>query len=181
MDGYQAEGTDFRTPLTRIRSERPDVLYIAGYFADTAAIVRQAREIGVAIQVLGTTAVEDNQFLRLAVDAAEGLIYPLATGFDASSENQRVREFVNSFRSRYKHEPGWVEAQSYDAFMLICAAMSTVRGDITGSAVKETLDSMPPYDGVAGQVRFDANGDVVKPIVFRAIRNGQFTNIKPKQ
>lgn len=176
-DGYQAENTDFRTPLTRIRAAKPDVLYIAGYFADTAAIVRQARELGVTVQVLGTTAVEDDQFLTLAGDSAEGIIYPLATGFDAKSERPAVREFVQSFESRYKHAPGWVEAQAYDAFMLVCGAMSLIQGDVTGPALKGAVDRMPSFSGVAGDVHFDANGDVIKPVVIRTIRNGQFTPI----
>jgi branched-chain amino acid transport system substrate-binding protein len=181
IDGYQADNTDFRTPLTRIRAAKPDVLYIAGYFADTAVIVRQARELGVTIQVLGTTAIEDDQFLRLAGDAADGIIYPLATGFDVASSLPQVREFVESFRSRYKHDPGWVEAQSYDAFMLVCTAMSLVQGDVTGTALKEAIDNMPSYAGIAGDIRFDENGDVIKPVVFRTIRNGRFTPIAPAE
>jgi len=181
VDGYQAENTDFRTALTRVQTERPDVLYIAGYFADTAAIVRQARELGLQVQVLGTTAVEDNQFLQLAGNSAEGMIYPLATGFDASSQNPRVRDFVQSFRSRYNHDPGWVEAQAYDAFMLVCDAIGKIDGEVTGSRLKVAVDGMGPFDGVAGTVRFDANGDVVKPVVFRTVRDGRFTAIEPSK
>jgi branched-chain amino acid transport system substrate-binding protein len=181
IDGYQADNTDFRTTLTRIQSERPDALYVAGYFMDTAAIVRQARELGLRVQMFGTTAIEDNQFLQLAGNSAEGLIYPLATGFDASSEAPRVREFVQAFRSRYNHDPGWVEAQAYDAFMLVCKAVGEINGEVTGAALKTALDSMGPFEGVAGTVRFDANGDVVKPVVFRIVRDGRFSPIGPSE
>lgn len=178
VDGYQADNTDFRTTLTRIQAERPDVLYIAGYFADTATILRQARELGLRVQALGTTAVEDDQFLRLAGNSAEGLIYPLATGFDASSPSPRVREFVHSFRSRYNRDPGWVEAQAYDAFMLVCEAMGKVGSKVTGSALKAGIDGMGPFEGVAGTIQFDENGDVIKPVVFRIVRNGRFSAIE---
>lgn len=181
QDGYQQDGKDFRTLLTRIGRDQPDVLYIAGYFADTATIIRQARELGVTVQVLGTTAIEDSQFLKLAGQAAEGLDYPLATGFDAASEKPAVRAFVNNFVNRYKHEPGWVEAQAFDAFNLICSAMASIQGVVTGTTLKATIDHMDVYEGVAGPVRFNENGDVMKPLVIRTIRDGRFVPLSPTE
>lgn len=180
-DGYQTENTDFRTSLTRIQNENPDVLYIAGYFADTATILRQAKELGLQLQVLGTTAVEDNKFLELAGNSAEGLIYPLATGFDATSDVPRVQEFVQSFRSSYNHDPGWVEAQAYDAFMLVCDAVASVEEKVTGETLRIVLNSMDAYEGVAGTIRFDDNGDVIKPVVLRTVRNGRFVPLEPSK
>jgi branched-chain amino acid transport system substrate-binding protein len=174
MEAYQADGTDFRSFLTKIQTEKPDVLYIAGYFADTAIIIRQAKELGFSVQILGTTAIEDNQFLKLAGEAAEGIIYPLATGFDPSSSATQVQKFVKNFRSRYGHDPGWVEAQCYDAFLLVCHAVAQIEGKITGTAMKRIFDSMGPYEGVAGVIKFDENGDVVKPIVYKTVRNHSF-------
>ncbi|HDZ20147.1 MAG TPA: hypothetical protein ENH80_00540 [Phycisphaerae bacterium] len=177
MEAYQAEGTDYRSFLAKMKMDAPDALYIAGYFADTATIVRQLRELGLSTQVLGTTAVEDDKFLQLAGDAAEGVIYPLATGFDPASSDAQVQQFVKKFRSRYGHEPGWVEAQAYDAFMLICHVASRLDEDVTGEALKKALDTMGSYKGVAGVIEFDENGDVVKPVVLKTVRNGVFSRL----
>jgi branched-chain amino acid transport system substrate-binding protein len=173
--GYNPDTTEFRATLTRIRSAAPDAVYIAGYFADTAIVVGQARSLGIAAQLLGTTAIEDQNFLNLAGDAAEGMIYPLATGFDAASTDEDVVAFVTGFRERFGETPGWVEAAHFDAYNLVCAAAASISpSDPSSDALRAYFEAMPPFDGVGGRFSFDANGDVVKPIVFRTVRDGQF-------
>ncbi len=178
LEGYQGSESDFRPFLGKLRLLQPDVLYIAGYFADTATIVRQARELAITVPVLGTTAIEDPQFLKLAGDAAEGIVYPLATGFDPSTSEPVASAFVKSFRSRYHREPGWVEAHAYDAFMLLCYAANRVSTPVTGEKLKIALDSLGEYRGVTGTIRFDKNGDVVKPVVLKVIRRGRFERLR---
>jgi branched-chain amino acid transport system substrate-binding protein len=177
--GYSADTTDFRNSLTRIRGVAPDALYIAGYFADTAAAIRQARQLGMQQQFLGTTAIEDPKFLSLAGSAAEGMIYPLATGFDAASRRQDVHLFVTQFRQRYGTTPGWVEASSYDAFNLVCRASAQISAaSPSGDDYRHYFDQMPAFEGVGGAIKFDKNGDVLKPIVFRHVINGRFDYLK---
>ncbi len=173
-EGYLETTKDFRAVLTKLVKENPEVVYVAGYFGDTARILKQAREIGYKSQFLATTAIEDNKFIEIAGDATEGVIYPLATGFDAKSDNPEVARFVEEFQKQYGYEPGWVEAQSYDAFMLIYKAASTIDGKIDGLQIKRFFDSMSEFEGVTGKFKFDENGDVSKSVVFKTIKDGKF-------
>lgn len=174
-EGYLDKATDFRSVLSKVASLKPDAIYLAGYFADTARILKQARELGIKSQFLGTTAIEDDQFIKLAGNAAEGMIYPLATGFDPTIiKNPKVDNFVNAFEKKYKYKPGWVEAHSYDAFMMAYQAANSSNSQITGTSIKNYFDSIKDYEGVTGKIVFDKNGDVVKPVVFKTIRNGKF-------
>jgi len=177
MDGYTPDVSDYRSVLTKVDAAKPDAIYVAGYFADSATILRQARELGVKGQFLGTTAIEDNKFLELAGNAAEGLLYPVATGFDPSSDSPKVRKFVQAFEARYKYQPGWVEAQCYEAFMLVYHAAGSITGNLDGTAMKRRFDSMGVYDGITGSFQFDKNGDVMKPVVFKTVRDGKFITI----
>lgn len=176
-EGYLAEATDFRAALTKIKRASPDAVYIAGYYADTSVIVKQARELGLEVQFLGTTAIEDEKFLELAGAAAEGMIYPLATGFDPASDSTMVRNFIVSFKKDYGYEPGWVEAQCYDAFKLLCWAAAEVNGPVTGTAIKQSIDRMSEYEGVTGTIKFDKNGDVSKSVTFKTVRGGRFQSV----
>jgi len=173
-EGYLAEDSDFRTVLHKISQAKPDVIYLAGYYTDISKIMRQAREVGVKQQFLGVTALEDNKFLELAGAAAEGVIYPLATGFDSASSDPVIQGFISDFNKKYSYEPGWVEAHAYDAFMLICQAIREVPEPVDGTKIKQYLDRMGDYKGVTGNIRFDKNGDVTKPVVFKTVRNGKF-------
>jgi branched-chain amino acid transport system substrate-binding protein len=174
-EGYLDKATDFRSILTKIAAQKPDAIYVAGYFADTARILKQAKELGIQSQFLGTTAIEDPEFLKLAGNTAEGMIYPLATGFDPTIiKTPQVEAFVTAFRKKYNTEPGWVEAHSYDAFMLAYQAANSINGQVTGAGIKAYLDNNPNYEGVTGKIAFDQNGDVLKPVVFKMIKDGKF-------
>jgi len=174
MEGYSESDNDYRSVLSKVARAKPDAVYVAGYYADTAKILRQAKEIGINVQFLGTTAIEDNKFLELAGVAGEGVIYPLATGFDPSSSAEKTKKFINDFQTKYNYQPGWVEAQSYDSFMLISTAVKNNSGIIDGSKIKAFFDSMGEYEGVTGIIKFDQNGDVVKPVMFKTVKNGKF-------
>jgi branched-chain amino acid transport system substrate-binding protein len=176
---YLQTEQDFRSALTKLQSANPDVLYIAGYYADSAAIVRQARDLGLRMPILGATAIEDPQFLSMAGSAAEGVVYPLATGFDATSTDPHVASFVNEFKSRFGQTPGWVEAQAYDAVAVYCKASSTIKSAPTGPEIKAALDNFGTMHGVTGDIKFDENGDVIKPVRLRIIKDGKFTNLEP--
>ena len=176
---YMPTDQDFRSALTRVAGENVDVLYVAGYYADSATIVRQARTLGMHMPILGTTAIEDPQFLKLAGLDAEGIVYPLATGFDASSTDPQVVKFVDEFKTRFGQTPGWVEAQAYDAVAVLCQAMSGEKGTVTGQGLKDELDQFAPMAGVTGTIKFDSNGDVVKPVRLRIVKGGKFTNLEP--
>jgi branched-chain amino acid transport system substrate-binding protein len=174
-EGYLDKATDFRAVLTKIAGLKPDAIYVAGYFADTARILKQAKELGIQSQILGTTAIEDPEFLKLAGNSAEGMIYPLATGFDPTIiKTPQVEAFVTAFKKKYNTEPGWVEAHSYDAFMLSYQAANSINGQVTGTGLKSYLDGNKDYEGVTGKIAFDQNGDVLKPVVFKTIQNGKF-------
>jgi branched-chain amino acid transport system substrate-binding protein len=174
-EGYLDKATDFRAALTKIAGLKPDAIYVAGYFADTSRILKQSKELGIKSQFLGTTAIEDPEFLKLAGNTAEGMIYPLATGFDPTIiKTPKVEAFVSAYKKKYNTEPGWVEAHSYDAFMLAYKSATSTNSQATGTTIQTYLDSNQDYEGVTGKIAFDKNGDVLKPVVFKTIKNGKF-------
>jgi len=172
-DAYDAKRASYRGMLTKLKTLNPDVIYIAGYYEDTAQILLEAKELGVNAQFIGATAIEDNKFLELAGNSAEGIVYPLASGFDAKSNDQNTIKFVTAFEKKYGYEPGWVESHCYDAFMLIANAMKKT-GKTDGESIRQYLDIMGIYNGVTGQIKFDANGDVTKPVIFKTVKGGKF-------
>jgi len=162
---YQDITTDWRTIVTPLASSGADVVYVAGYYKDTAAILRTARELGIETQFIGATAIEDENLIKLAGTATEGIVYPLATGFDAASTDAVSKAFVNSFQKRFGYQPGWMEAHAYDAFMLVCDGVKSSKGRVSGTRIRGYLDHLGSYHGVTGDIKFDENGDVIREVV----------------
>jgi len=176
-EAYDPKATDFRSVLTKVKALTPDVIYLAGYFEDSASILKQAKELGFFVKFIGTTAIEDKKFIAIAGSSSEGIVYPLATSFDAKSQDATSKKFVDAFENKYSYEPSWVESHCYDAFMLIAEAMKNNPADISGDSMRKYLDTVS-YKGVTGEIKFDENGDVTKPIVMKTVKNGEFITLK---
>ncbi len=174
---YEKDQSDFKSLIIKAKSKSPDVTYIPGYYADVAKILRQSKELGFENQFIGVTAIEDDEFLKIAGSASEGVIYPLASGFDINSNDKIVKEFIKNFKDHYGYNPGWVEAHCYDALLVIIEALKNTENK-TGSELKKYIDSKKEFNGVTGKIIFDSNGDVIKPVVYKKVENNKFVRLK---
>ncbi len=50
---YSSGDADFKAILTQVRSQKPDAIFVTGYYPEAAIIVRQARELGMTMPILG--------------------------------------------------------------------------------------------------------------------------------
>lgn len=170
--GYNEDEADFRPYLIKAKRAKPDALYLAGYYKDGGTILRQAKELGIEAQMLGSTTHQDPQLIEIAGDAADGFVYPYSTGFDKDSTARAVTEFQKSFRSKHRKEPGLVTALGYDCAKLLTAAVEA--GGADGTAVRTYLADLRDFQGATGTLSFDRNGDVHKLIRLKRVSNGRF-------
>jgi branched-chain amino acid transport system substrate-binding protein len=176
--GYKPDETDFRSYLSKLASTKPDAIYLVSYYKDGALALKQAKELGIQSQFLATTAIEDPKIFEVAGSAAEGVIYPLATGYDAQSTDEAIRQFRARYNEQYKAEPDWVPAQCYDAINLLAFVME--KAGFTGPEIQREMAQVKGYHGVTGEITFDENGDVTKPVTIKTIKNGGFQKIQEK-
>lgn len=176
VQAYSQDETDFRPYLARIKAAAPDAVYLISYYKDAALVLRQARETALKVQFLGATAVESQELLNLAGDAAEGLIYPTILDFDPSNPDPTQKAFIEQFRQAYKTDPDWASSHTHDALMVIAQTMRS--GARTGDEIRREIDRRREFHGVTGKILFDENGDVVdKRVVIKVVHRGRFQNL----
>jgi len=107
--------------LTRIKEANPDLIFAAGYYNEAALIVRQAKELGIKVQILAEEGFDSPKFIELAGKDAEGVI--IATNLDRDDPRPVVQNFLKSYKAAYKIDPDMVGASSYDAFMILVNAI----------------------------------------------------------
>lgn len=168
---FSAGDTDFRTQLSKIKSKNPEVIVLAGYAAEMAQVLRQAKELGMNIQFFSFSSFEAPEILNVAQEASEGILYTYQ-GFDAENEKEVVSEFVEKYRMRYKEDPDIFAALSYDALKIFAEALK--KGDKDVEKVKKALYGIKDFVGVAGKTSFDEHGDVIKPIGIKKVEHGKF-------
>ncbi len=168
-----AQGTrDFRAALTKLKNVQPDGVFIPAY-AEAGPILKQARELGINTQFLGSAPIENRDVLQIAGEAAEGVIY--VHHFDPDSPDDQVQQFTTKYKEVYGLDAEGYAALAYDAAYVIANIISRVGSD--KEAIKTALYEVQNLPGVTGTTSFDKMGDVIKPIVIRTIKNGQFVTI----
>ena len=162
---------DYTSPLTKVKGSGADTLYFTGYLAEAGLIVRQARELGLPLQLAGGDATNDPTVIQTAGAAAEGFI---ATTAPLPEFLPAAAVFTRAYAERYGRAPGPYSVYEYDAVNVLADAIrragSTKPRDIV-EALRATRHS-----GVTGEIAFDEKGDRQKAIYVSAVvRAGKFT------
>jgi branched-chain amino acid transport system substrate-binding protein len=144
-------------------------VFIAGYSEETAAVVSALRAAGSEAALFGSGAVLAGPLVAAGGDAVEGLIFPRPS-YDPESSEPQVRAFVAAFEAKYNRIPDTYAAHGYDAAMILAQAIQEAGED--PAEIRFYLNSMNPYEGVAGTTDFDDNGDVRKFHRMYMIRDG---------
>lgn len=167
---FDSGSSNFAKQLERIRPLNPDGLLVWGLARESALIVRQARELGMLMPVLGGDGMAPAGFLSIAGPAAEGAIVTMP--FNPARGGQAVQQFVEQYRLAFESDPDSFAAHGYDALQLAATALrSSVE---RGIALRDALASISSYEGVTGKGGFDASGNETRPVELALVRNGRF-------
>jgi branched-chain amino acid transport system substrate-binding protein len=177
-EGYEFGATDFRTQLSKIKSKKPEALYMIGYWKEIIQILKQMKEIDFHTQILSAICFKEPGILEFAGQEAEGTIL---TGpfYDPHIGEKNVQNFVTIYKARFNEEPGIWAAHSYDAMKII--GLSIKKGGRTGPEIQKNMSIIKDFKGVTGTMSFDKHGDVIKPIKFYVVKNKKFIPYEEKQ
>ena len=153
------------------------MIFLSGYYPEGSKIVAQAKELGITAQFLGSDGYASDELAKLGGAAVEGML--VSTFFDYTKTDDAVTNFVNAFKAKYNANPDWFAANSYDVIMLAAqAAKNAGKNDRT--AINDALGKIGEYKGISGTIKFDQNGDVIKPLSIVIVKNGALVTA-PKQ
>lgn len=179
---YADSDTDYKASLTSLATKEFDVLFIADYAKNAGLIIGQARSTAGLedVKIIGPDGFEDPQLNDLAGGAQNVNNVYFSTHFSSLSDNQKVADFVASYqaftKAAGKEEPASVfAALAYDAAYMLFAAIDAA--DSTDpEAIRDSLESLPAFSGVTGDISFDALHNAVKPAFLIELNNGVAVN-----
>ncbi len=169
---YQTGDQDFNAQITSLKSQNPDVFFVPGNFTEAAMFIKQAKQAGVTVPMLGGDTYEVQEFLDVAGAEAEGVEF--SAFFDADADlTPLTKEFVTNYRNNNNgNDPAGVTALAYDAYMLACDAIEAA-GSTDPVAIRDAIAQID-FTGVTGPVKFDENGNPTKAAVIKKVESGKF-------
>lgn len=167
---FEGQSKDFSPQLTKIKGQNPDVIFIAGYYVETALIAQQAEPLGLDVPMIGTEGISSDELIKLGGAAVEGIRF--AAFFHPEVEFPGTKEFVEAFRAKYNKEPDNYAALAYDSAKLILEGMK--QNGATREGITKYLEEVKDFPGVAGPISFK-NNDVTRNILILEVKNGKIS------
>ena len=174
---------DFKPQLRKIMEKKPEVLYLPNYTADIAAMIKQAKEIGLKAKIYSTESFATHEIFNLAGDSANGVIF---TDMADVSESQAARAFYAKYQAKWGGPPeGLYGANAYDAANIILNALKqrsskSLSGElnIDRDQLRDFIAVTKDYNGASGGITFTPNGDLVANIGIFIAENKEFRQMK---
>lgn len=169
---YQTGDQDFNAQITSLKANNPDVFFVPGNFTEAAMFIKQARQAGVETPILGGDTYEVQEFIDVAGNEAEGVLF--SAFFDADAElTPLTKDFVAKYRENNDgNDPAGVTALAYDAYNLACDAIEAANST-DPVAIRDAIAAID-FVGVTGPVQFDEDGNPTKAAVVKKVENGKF-------
>lgn len=173
MDPFLDGSEDFRPYLLRMKARGVDLVFLAGLQDPAARAIQQAQEVGLAARFVGGDGIEGLAAMGARYDGtAVGILFH-------PQMSDSARAFVQRYRARYREDPDSQAALAYDAVRLLARALeaghrdpASIRGWLAGVG-RDGRGGSPAFEGVAGRVQFDENGDPVnKRFTMGVIQDG---------
>ena len=183
-DAVNPEDKDFTPILTKLREAKPDVFYYTGHYPEGALIARQARNIGLDCIFVGSNAVINDDFVKIAgVEVAKGWLMTQEP-MPAELDTVEAKAFLAAYKAKYGEIPSspW-PIYAADGVNIIANAIAT-----TGSTDPDTLaaylhDKADGVPGITGGIGFTAQGDRegVPYLMYQVDENGKYAIYKSKK
>ena len=168
---YSTGDKDFRAALTSIKGANPDVIFVPGYYTEVSLIVRQARELGIDVPILGGDGWDSPELTKGAEQQFNNTFF--SNHFSTEDPDTTVQLFIKKYQDRYHAVPDAMAALGYDATRILADAIT--RANSTDSVkLKNAIANTKNFHGVTGNITIDAQRNASKPITIIKIVNGVY-------
>ncbi|WP_188399278.1 ABC transporter substrate-binding protein [Sporomusa sp. GT1] len=170
-EGFLQKDTDFKATLTKIKATNPDVIFIPAYYEEVGKIVKQARELGITVPLLGTDGWDDGKLVEIAGAAAlnDGFF---SNHYSSQDKDPNIVKFVEAYKKEYGQEPSALAALGYDSGIMIIDAIKRAGSD-DPAKIREALEQTKNLQVSTGILTLDANHNPVKSAVVIEMKDGK--------
>jgi branched-chain amino acid transport system substrate-binding protein len=169
----EIDRTDYRTELTLIKSENPDVIIAIELSQYLGLLLKQSRELGVSSKFLSQSTAEDPTVLSAAQGAAEGMIISTS---EPKTITPEIEAFKSAYAAKYNKNANIMSAIAYDSLMLEVAALNKCNKEV--ECLRNEFSSIKNYSGASGLITMGADGSTYREPNFKIVKNGEFVQIE---
>ncbi|NLC66736.1 MAG: ABC transporter substrate-binding protein [Clostridium sp.] len=175
-EAYQAKDTDFKAVLTNIKGQNPDVLYVPGYYEEVGLIIRQARELGLDVPILGGDGYDSPKLAEIAGTENLNDVY-YTNHYSSMDTASEIVDFREAFKGKYNTEADAFNALGYDLAYFLVDAIDRA-GSEDREKIKDAIAATENFKAITGTLSIDENHNPVKAVTILEVVDGVPTFLK---
>jgi len=147
---------DYSAEIAQLQAAKPDAIYVFYPGGMGVNFVKQYQQAGLLgkLPMLSTSTV-DGTTLPALKDIAVGAV--TGSPYSPDLDNPQNKKFVDDFKKKYNRTPSLYAAQSYDAAMLLNAALTKTGGKADNKDALRAALKSAEFKSVAGPFKFNTN------------------------
>jgi branched-chain amino acid transport system substrate-binding protein len=172
-----ANSTDFNAILTKIKGEKPDVLFFGGMDAVAGPMLKQVKQLGMNVKFMGGDGMCTSELPKLAGDAVgEDMVVCAEAGGVEGDFKEPLEKWKADFKAKNGVDVQIYAPYVYDAVEILADAMVRAGSSEPSKYLPELAKTN--YKGITGQIAFDEKGDIKNgALTLYTYKDGKRTQI----
>ncbi|MFJ8066379.1 branched-chain amino acid ABC transporter substrate-binding protein [Psychrobacillus sp. NPDC096426] len=161
-EGITVGEKDFNGVINQVLTKKPDLIYFGGIYSEGGIIIKQARDKGIDVPIMGGDGMDASGLVDIAGDAVVNTYITSVAGDSTATE--AGRKFVADYKAKFNKNAEAFSVYGYDTMGVILHAIEKAINENNGKLpskekVAEAVRSVKDYEGVLTNVTFDEIGD----------------------
>ncbi len=186
-ESFGTKDVDMTPQLVKMKENKPDVIICWTIGPAGGIVAKNKKRLDMKQPLFQCHGQCDPIFLKVAGDAAEGVIMPATKVYvseqlaDNDPQKKKIQEFVKMFTKKFGNPPGTMVAYGVDAAYIVVDALEKTKGSTDKDKLRDAIENTKGYIGISGIYDLsptDHNGLDIKDVVLVKVANGKWELVK---
>ena len=167
---------DIKTQITKTISQKPDVIFVAGFGPSYAVIFNQIRQLGWKGDILTVNTLAVPYFFNSIEKQNRHNIYFTDTAFSIDKPtNQKMISFIKLYKEKFNTDPSFIGAFTYDLYSFLSDVINDCGTD--SKSIAKCLSGVKNKTGILGDIGF-VNNEMHIPLYIKKIADGDIQSVQ---
>ena len=172
-EAYLAKDMDFKAGLTKLKATNPEAIYVPGYYEEVGKIVKQAREIGLEVPMMGGDGWDSPKLIEIAGKTALNKTY-YSSAYSADDTDPSTQKFIKAFKEKYQKDPDFFSMMGYNTVVILADAYKRA-GSEDGTKIAEAMAKTKELPVAGGKLTYDDKHNPIVPALIIEVKDGKPT------
>lgn len=181
VESFVPTGKDMTAQLLKVKNSGAECLIMWTMYEQGALIAKQAKQLGLNVQLMGGGGLTNAKLIELAGDSVYGLLNSQTFFPDETKATDVAAKFIKNYKAKYNKIPDSNAAMSYDSMIILAEAMKKAGKDLKSDDIRKNLHEIKNFQAVTGNITIDENGDANREILIVKINDqGKYEVVWPQ-